>query len=507
MKGRRKKTTVKPLTDEAFAATETEIKHTSRKQQTNIKITSWLASTSIKATSDSIISPFIPLYGKSIGYSNTKIGLIVSITSLLSIFQIFWAQIAQKYRVSRIIAFVTNYLGASFNFLYLTTQNAFGFAAIRGTQSIIASGSIPTSSAIFAERTPSQSWGFWNSLIQGMIVLGTIIGTLLGGIMLQWLPETKGFTIVFICGGAVSLLSALIFQISVPSQRKMETSRKWMRIEEVDVSINNAISMMKTDKNYLVFILVNFIFVLGVNLSGPFYIIFNTADYGYNLSVFETSILTAVGLIPQMISSIITSRFIEKVRKKELVIVGGLMTSFFPVLYLIPYFTGRTTNVLWILIIMWSINGLAWGVINSSLTTLALDIFHPRRRTLQIAINNSLNSVALFIAPILGGFILEKASIAYLLFILSAAGRFIGILLFILVKEPIIGGTILRPISKVLPFVIRSNAEKQIISLVAPQKSRSNFFSDREEYPDDVGLVEEEINNFENEIMMEKEGL
>ncbi|MBD3192642.1 MAG: MFS transporter [Candidatus Heimdallarchaeota archaeon] len=438
------------------------------KRTANVKIASLLTSTSVKSIADSIISPFIPLYGQFLGASSIVIGFIVSITSLLSVFQIIWAQIAQRFKASRIIALISNYLSTVFNFLFLATKNVFGFAGLRGAQSIISSAAIPTTSALLAERTQPKDWGFWNSIVQGMLILGTLIGTLVGGVILTKVPNYTGYLIIFICAGGLGIISAIFFHFGIPSQRRLETKGRWIKVEEVELTISNVLATMKTERNFILFCLVNFIFVFGVNLSGPFYIIFNTSNY--HLTIFEASILTTVGLVPQIISSIITSKFIEKVRKKELVILGAFITSLFPISYIIPFLVGRQSNVLWILIIIWVINGTAWGVINSSLITLALDIIHPRRRTLQLAINNSINAIALFVAPILGGLILEKIAISYLLFIISGAIRFIGGILFIIIKEPIIGGTILRPINRVYTHIVRSNIERQVITLVTVPK-------------------------------------
>ena len=145
---------------------------------------------------------------------------------------------------------------------------------------------------------------------------------------------------------------------------------------------------------------------------------------------------------------------------------------------MIPSLAGRVSNVFWILIIIWCFNGVFWGIVNSSLFILLLDIIHPRRRALQLAINNSISAVALFIAPILGGLILEKTATIYILLIISAGIRFIGFILFLLVKEPVIGGTILRPIQRLVPYIIRSNMERgisQVTQTKLIKKDRMSF--------------------------------
>ena len=214
---------------------------------------------------------------------------------------------------------------------------------------------------------------------------------------------------------------------------------------------------------------------IAIEISAPFYIIYNIHDY--SLTIFETSLLTSIGLIPQIIFSLLTSKFIERIRTKEVLIIGGLATSFFPIVFFLPSIFNWTQNIFVVLVIIWIVNGIAWGIINPSLSTLTLDVIHPRRRTLQLAISNSLNAIALFIAPVLGGlaipqFLLNgdipsQTGFIYIIFVISAVGRLIGSILFITVQEPIIGGTILRPINKILVTPIRTNAEKIISTINA----------------------------------------
>lgn len=439
-------------------------------KKSNLKIGYWLVSTGTKALSDSVLSPFIPLYGRSLGATSTEIGFIVSITSLLNITQILWAFLAEKYKISRFLAIVASYLSSIFSFILLPVKNIFLFASMRGLNSVVFSATLPTSSNIFAERTSPRSWSMRTSLIQGVLVFGTLIGTLIGGVILWKIPSNYSYPTIFIGGGIISIFSAVFFHLAVPSKKKLETKGRWVQIEEVGLTLSNTLATMKTDVNFVIFCFVNLLFVFGVNLTGPFFIIFNTTHY--DLTIFDTALLTSIGLIPQTLSSLITARLIEKARKKELIVLAGILTSFFPVFFMIPSLTGRVTNVFWILIIIWSINGIAWGIINSSLTTLLLDIIHPRRRTLQLAIFNSISSIALFVAPIIGGLIIEKTITIYTILIVSAALRFIGALLFGIIKEPVIGGTILRPIQRVFPSLVRTNAERGITIFTSSKSTK-----------------------------------
>lgn len=411
-----------------------------------------------------------------LGANPSQIGLIVSITSLLSIFQIIWARLADKLKNSRLIAIISNYASSVFNFLFIIVKNFGYFVSMRGIQSLSASASIPTSSSILAERTQTKDWPFWNSFGQAFLVLGTLIGVLVGGFLLSRFSNDLGFMIIFIVSGVVSVLGALFFHIAVPKKSALEKKKRWYQVEEVSVNLDNILAVMKTDRNFIRLSLASFIFRFGVNFSAPFYIIYNTSASFYSLTISQTAILCAMGLIPQIIFSIFTIKFIEKLRTKEVLIIGTILTSFFPIIFLIPYLTGMMQNIYPILIILWVVNGMVWGVINSGLLTLTLNVIHPRRRILQLAIYNSLNSIALFIAPILGGLAIPESVLRgeahisvvliCLIFIIGAAFRLLGGLLFIRVKEPVIGGTILRPINKILSYPIRSNIEKTISTII-----------------------------------------
>ncbi len=441
-----------------------------KNKASNIKPFSWFSSTATKATAESMISPFIPLYATYLGANSTLIGFLVSISSLLNIVQIFWAKIAEKYHKIRIIAIFTNFISSIFYYIYLLTQRVGVFIALRASQSLFTSGSIPTSSALLVGRTKRKDYAFWNSLGQFFMVFGALIGILSAGLILTYFVEEIGFKILFLLAGTLSIISAILFYLAVPSQEKLQKKKQWAEIEEVDISLDNIFAIMKTDKNFGILTAVSFIFVFGVHLSAPFYIIYN--GLFYNLDIFRISLISAVGLFPQMLTSLLTARFIHRIRKKELLIISSSFTSFFPLIYVLPYFF-PINEVFYFLLTLWIINGAAWGFINGALTGLIIDIIHPRRRTLQLAIINAVSSMASFLGPILGGLILQfTAELFIIMFIISGIIRLLGTILFIFVKEPIIGGTILRPLGKIFKIISIRNLEKAGTLLVTPLKKK-----------------------------------
>ncbi len=433
-----------------------------KKRDANIKSFFWISSTFFRSTSESVVSPFLPLYGLHLGANQTQIGLIVAIASLFNVFQLIWARIADKIKDSRLIAIISLYVGSAFNIIYIFVTNIGAFITLRGSHGAITSASIPTSSALLAERTKYQDWGYWNGVINGAIVGGALVGLLLGGYLLSSLADNIKFTVLFLGAAVISLLAAIFFNIAVPSQRRLIAKQKWIDIEEVSVTIENVLNIMKTDRNFVILNIAYFIFIFGVNFSSPFYIIY-TVQY-YSLSVFEVSIIAVIGFAPQLIASLIAPKFFSKARKKELLVLGGLGTSIYPIIFILPGLLVYYNNLFLFMCILWGINGLFWGVINTTMSTLILDVIHPRRRTIQLAIINSVASVGLFLSPVIGGLTVELSQIFILMFIISAGIRFIGALLFLIVKEPVIGGSLLRPIRRVAspPRLYRRSEDKKI---------------------------------------------
>ncbi|MHA1686930.1 MAG: MFS transporter [Candidatus Heimdallarchaeaceae archaeon] len=445
-----------------------------KRRQSNIILRYWMSAVTLKTTAESIILPFLPLYGLLLNASLTTIGLLVAVNSLFGIAQILWAKYAETRQKLRITALVTNYCSAVFYFFFGLVPSIALLIAFRAVQSLIGSGFFPTSSALLTKRTESQDWGYWNSWIQASTVAGSLIGVLAGGAIL-YNPENKGsYILLFMLAGILSCLSAIMFHFSVPSQTRLEHKHKWVEIHETPVTMNNALAVMRTDKNFVILCIATFILVFGTNISGPFYIIFNTQFY--DLTVMQSSILTAIGLVPQLILSLITYMFLDKLRKKELIIVTGIILSAFPLIYIIPYLTGHRTNVFGGFTILWILNGAAWGVANTAFTTLVLDIIHPGRRALQLAINNSVSAISLFLAPIFGGLI-TGAGVFYWVFIVSSLGRLLGIFVFKYVKEPIIGGTILRPLRRVFHIPVNVHLEKPevVANIPVPRRVASYY--------------------------------
>ena len=125
---------------------------------------------------------------------------------------------------------------------------------MRGLHSVTLSATIPTSANLIAERTHQRTWAMRNSLMQGIIVTGTMFGTLLGGILLWKIPIDFGFPAIFIGSGTIGILSAILFHLAIPSRKRMVAKGRWQQIEEVDVTLSNTFATIRTDRNFVIFL-------------------------------------------------------------------------------------------------------------------------------------------------------------------------------------------------------------------------------------------------------------
>ena len=108
----------------------------------------------------------------------------------------------------------------------------------------------------------------------------------------------------------------------------------------------------------------------------------------------------------------------------------------------------------------WILLGCGWGLFNSTVAVLLLDIAHPQYRGLLIAVFNSFTAISMFLAPLFGGFLIEYFNNdLFAPFILRFLVLIVSTVMFILiVKEPQISGIELKPIRNVFPFFTRMSS-------------------------------------------------
>ena len=171
------------------------------KHPSNIVQRYWMGSVVLKTTAESIILPFLPLYGLLFQASLPVIGVLVAVNSLFGLAQIIWARFAEKRGKLRITAIITNYSSSLFYFIFAFVPSIVVLIVFRAIQSLIGSGFYPTSAALLTKRTKQKDWAYWNSWVQASTVAGSLVGVLTGGFILNDPHNRWSYIILFIIAG------------------------------------------------------------------------------------------------------------------------------------------------------------------------------------------------------------------------------------------------------------------------------------------------------------------
>ena len=154
----------------------------------------------------------------------------------------------------------------------------------------------------------------------------------------------------------------------------------------------------------------------------------------------------------------------NKYGRKPFLLLGMVLILFFTVLIAVPYYTINFTTVderFYFCFASWIVLGCGWGLFNSSIAVLLLDIAHPQYRSLLIAVFNAVSGISMFLGPIIGGILIDFTGDLFFPFILRFIIVFIAVFFFLkVVKEPEISGIELKPIRNVFPFFTRTTSAR-----------------------------------------------
>ena len=260
-------------------------------------------------------------------------------------------------------------------------------------------------------------------------------------------------------------MAALIFYVSVPDYHRFEhIDSEILAIRNVYTATDHSKLTLKEKtityftkfKNFWNFIIFAMLFWFGVYIAGPFFIIVEI-EY-YNFTFFEAGLLSALSIVVQIIIVIYLehSKILDRLGRRIALYPAIFIAALTSIATIVPmYFPVQA--FLWCIII-WLISGLGWGILNSALTILLLDIIHPKYRPTLIAVFNTIIGFIMFLGPVVGGIMTDFFDNIVYVFILRFLFMVCSIIFLFKVAEPAISGTLVQPTRYVFPRVLRHTA-------------------------------------------------
>lgn len=451
-----------------------------------LNLNGWYSSTLITQSGSAIIEPYFPLFAQSLGASNSEIGILTGLYALINISQLIWAQLALKLGNNKLFVFFGQLL-----MIIMYIPMAFiklGFflllLIVRFFQGFFNSATIPSLAALKSDYISDHDRASKITKFTYLGLVGSFIGTIVGGYLFDYLntvlTSAETYSLMFIFSAIIGIIGTLIFFISVPSTVKLIPSGDTINPASfINRDLTHQKSTLKFSikfKNYLkkfksfwYFTIFGVIFYFGVYTVSPFFIIIEINYFQFNF--LQASILTAISVVTQVSVSITLVRkdLMNKYGRKPFLFLGMFLILIFTLLIAVPYYFINYMTIdarFYFCFLSWIVLGLGWGLFNSTVAVLLLDIAHPQYRSLLIAVFNALSGVSMFLGPIIGGIIIDFTNDLFLPFILRFFIVFIAMIFFIkIIKEPEISGIELKPIRNVFPVFGRLSARGPELSV------------------------------------------
>jgi DHA1 family tetracycline resistance protein-like MFS transporter len=334
-----------------------------------------------------IVIPVLPLYAQNYGASETVIGLLLAIYSVM---QFIFAPILGKLsdRVGRRPVLLVSLIGTAIGFLTMGLANTLWLLFLARIIDGITGGNISTAQAYIADVTPPDKRSSAMGLIGAAFGLGFIFGPALGG-LLSHISLAAPF--YFAAGLAAANAIALYFLLpeSLSEEHRAGAGR---------ASITQIFSESGSWQLGAVFATYFFATIAFAMLTAT-YTLFTVRRFGLD-ATHNGYIFASQGIIGVMIQGVLLGRLLKLVGEKVLAVTGTFLLSAsmlaLPLVHTIPALLIASAGIAFgNSFVTPVLNGLASKNVNASWQGRVLGVLQ------------SVASLARIIGPALGGFLLR----------------------------------------------------------------------------------------------------
>ncbi|MEM0003444.1 MAG: MFS transporter, partial [Thermoproteota archaeon] len=272
-------------------------------------------------------------------------------------------------------------------------------------QSMLSAIGAPAGSGLITALLPKNLRGRIIARVNKYATIGAMLGTLISGPLLDLLSFRLGSFLVFLIAALINLSGVIIFLYGIPD---VKVSRK-----EEDLSNINHIFKNKNLRNLIV---LRSLFTISVNIAAPYFNVYLVKKY--NVSNTVISSLSIAANLFSIVSFNLWGEVVDRFGRVTVLTFSSMLTSVVPILWVLSdnLFLPLSSQIL---------SGIAWSLVNVSLSAYLMDITYGGNVEVDVAFFNAAMGVSSFLGPILGGSIASYASSLEILFYLSGALRLV----------------------------------------------------------------------------------
>jgi DHA1 family multidrug resistance protein-like MFS transporter len=339
-----------------------------------------------------MIIPFLPLYIQELGIHDEKhiafwAGLIFAgnfVTAFL--FQPFWGRLADRY--GRKMMIIRSGLGmAAVMILMGFSTSVWHLLLLRMLNGTI-SGYIPAAAALVSANTPRERIGFAMGTLQSGAVAGTILGPVIGGLMVNWI----GFAPIFYITGTLLLIGTLLALFLVK-----ETFDKKKAAAQPQLSIYRGFQQLRNIPELPAIFAVTFMIQFAILSTMPLIPLFVQEMHGQiTLLAFYAGLVSSAMGFSNMIASPIFGRLGDRIGYERILFMAliGAALAFIPQAFV--------QNV-WQLMIVRFLLGMFIGGLLPSVNALIRKYTPDGMEGRSYSFNTSSLALGNMLGPIVGG--------------------------------------------------------------------------------------------------------
>lgn len=383
-----------------------------------MEVKTFYKSAFLRMIAEGMITPYISVFALALGATKTLIGLISAIPSLLGVFsQLVWAAVTEATRSKKWLIFLGGALWAVMWIPIAYVHDPLHLLFYLSIQAVVGSIAIPAWTILLIQYTPSYKRGETTAYLNIYNDLGTLLGTIAAGLILnQFGFAYFFFFIIFFFG----LISRLYFakKDGHGTKREMDLSENLKNMFQVKGFLKNK----KMTKLVIALMFLQF----SVSIAGPFFSVAVIQKFGgTNLDV---GLISAVGVIASIIFYKSWGLLIDKIGKKAVMFSCVIPISLIPLVY------AATNNIMWLYVYSF-IGQMSWAGFNSAAFSYFSDIIPKENRSSIVSMYNISIGVSQSVAPFIGGMIVDALGSITTIFVLSFVLRLSSLYYFDRLEE------------------------------------------------------------------------
>ena len=339
----------------------------------------------------SIVLPLIPFLGLSFGLTPLQIGLI---TSVFSFCQLFASPITGKLsdHFGRKPLFILSQISTFLGFIFLGfATTAILLITARLIDGLLGSN-MTVSQAYISDITEpkhrTRVYGYSSGVFGAGLIFGPVIGGLLSRI---------NYSVPMFFAAAITLVSVALVVFFLPETIIKKTEKISLSFNDI-IPVDDVERFLKTPKvrnSLLMFFVYNIGFFLFISNFGLL------AEAQFDVDADQVGFyMTWIGIIRVFVQTVLITRILRGLGENRTLVTGFFSMT---ISMLTLAFSPEYMFVFVPLIFLAYGTGVSRPILTSELTT---NVTQKETATI-LGVNNSLNSVAQIITPILGGFIIE----------------------------------------------------------------------------------------------------